>query len=133
MLGAEVFDVDARLQVDAVAEEPRLAGGHVVEPGVASITAFVENGHRALQEVFFVLGGVLDSRAVERVFGEDVLVVDRELFDLDGVVDDGDHRGGLARQADVAHGVLEKLATLGGVTEGGDAFGRVKRRGSSVG
>ena len=62
--------------------------------------------------MFFILGVVLETGTVERELCQDALVVNRELFDLDGVINNGDHRGGLARQGDVTNRVLEQFADL---------------------
>ena len=118
------------LQVDAVGKQAGLAGRHVVEPGVARVAAFVEHRYRALSRCFLSSVVFLTRAPLSGYLAEDALVVDGEFFDLDGVVDDGDHRGGLARQADVGDGVLEEFADLGGVAERGDALGGVERHAS---
>jgi hypothetical protein len=74
------------LQIDAVTDEAVLAGREVVDAGVAGVGAELQHGDGALQQV--LAGGVGEACAVEGVFGEDGVVVDREPFGFDFVGDE---------------------------------------------
>src|SRR5215813_5172230 len=71
-------------------------------------------------------GRVLEKRAVERMIGQDALIVNAHPFDVDGVGDDGKHRRALAWQRHMADRILEEFANLAGCGGGDDACGRLK-------
>lgn len=118
------FGIDAELEVDAEGEEAGLVGREVVDAGVAGVGVVIEDGDGAAEKMLF--GGVFEQCAIEGVFFEDSRVVDGDAGSVDGVGDDGEHGGFLAREGDVGEGVLEEFAELGGGSGGGDGVGDIE-------
>src|SRR3954453_21272081 len=118
---------DLDIQVHRVAQKTLCSRRQVGNPRISRIDAAIENGQRSLHEV--QLRCVLELKAIERMLGIDILVVDRQLFAFDRIVDDRQHGRTQARERNRGLNViLKKLAYLSATSGRLDALLEILHR-----